>query len=470
MTTSAAPAVVVADAGGGPDIAAIVAGARATYASGRTRSLEWRLAQLKGVEALVVENEGAIAAALAADLGRPAFDAWLGDITSVRAEAAYAAKHLARWMKPVRTGLPLGMRPGRATYRYEPLGVVLVIGPWNYPVYLTLGPIIGAVAAGNCVIVKPSEHAPEASALLRRLIPTYLDPDAVVVVEGEAQVTQDLIAQALDHVFFTGGPEIGRHVLAAAAKHLTPVTLELGGKSPAIVTAQADLAVAARRIAWTKFVNSGQTCIAPDYVVVERSVQRRFVDELRAAITAQRAGLPAQLRVVNDRQFDRLQRLLTDTGGEVVMGGTGDATTNSIAPTVIVDPDPASDLMREEIFGPVLPVVGVAGLEQAIALVNAAPKPLAAYLFSSAPAEHERLIAAVPAGGIVVNHTSLHCLVPQLPFGGVGNSGMGCYHGQWGFQTFSHRKACLVKSVRPDLALSYPPYSERAIKLLRRVL
>ena len=451
------------------DIAALVAGLRATYATGRTRSLQWRVEQLKGIERLVVEREDEIAVALEADLGRPAFDAWLGDVASVRTEAAYAAKHLKEWIKPVRTRLPLTMQPGQATYRYEPLGVVLVIGPWNYPVYLTLGPVIGAVAAGNCVVVKPSEHAPMTSTLLARLIPEYLDNEAVKVVEGDAGETQELIAQGLDHVFFTGGPEIGKHILAAAAPHLTPVTLELGGKSPAIVTKDADVAIAARRLAWTKFINSGQTCIAADYVLVDQAVREEFLTHLVAAITAQRAGAPPMLPIVNQRQFDRLRRLLTDTGGTVRTGGGVDAETRSIEPTVVVDPSPSSDLMQEEIFGPILPVLSVGSYDDAVRFVNARPKPLAAYLFSSNKAEHEVLLADVPAGGMVVNQTQLHCLVPQLPFGGVGNSGMGSYHGEWGFQTFSHRKAALVKSAKPDLALMYPPYSDRAVKLLRKL-
>ena len=452
-----------------PGIPALVTSLRATYASGRTRSLQWRLDQLKGIERLVVEREDEIAVALQADLGRPAFDAWLGDVASVRGEAAYARKHLKSWMKPVRTRVPLTMQPGKASYRYEPLGVVLVIGPWNYPVYLSLGPLIGAVAAGNCVVLKPSEHAPMTSALLARLIPEYLDGDAVKVVEGDAAETQQLIAQGLDHVFFTGGPEIGKHILAAAAPHLTPVTLELGGKSPAIVTKKADVAVAARRLAWTKFINSGQTCIAADYVLVDAAVREEFLTHLVTAIKAQRAGSPATLPIVNERQFARLNRLLIDTGGSVRTGGGADAETRRIEPTVVVDPSPSSDLMQEEIFGPILPVLSVGSYDEAIRFVNSRPKPLAAYLFSSDKGEHERLLAEVPAGGMVINQTQLHCLVPQLPFGGVGNSGMGSYHGEWGFQTFSHRKAALVKTAKPDLTVMYPPYSDRAVKLLRKL-
>jgi aldehyde dehydrogenase (NAD+) len=452
----------------GPAVVSTVQRLRSIFATGRTRPVEWRLAQLAGIERLLDEREAEIAEALAADLGRPAFEAWLGDIASSRAEAAFARKHLRRWMKSRRTSVPVSMFPGRARYEYEPLGVVLVIGPWNYPVYLSLGPLVGALAAGNCAIIKPSEHAPATSALLARLVPEYVDGDAVAVIEGDAAATEILLGQGLDHCFFTGGPEIGKLVMAAAAPHLTPVTLELGGKSPAIVTRDADIAVAARRIAWTKFINSGQTCVAPDYVLVDSDVREQFLASLRASIVAMRVGADAHLPIVNERQFRRLESLLTNNGGDVVLGGGVDEATAGIEPTVIVGPSIASALMQEEIFGPILPVLDVASLDEAIDYVVARPKPLAAYLFSSRKADHKRVIGAVSAGGIVVNQASMHVLVPQLPFGGVGNSGMGSYHGKWGFETFSHRKAVLVQRARPDLSMVYPPYSARTERLLRR--
>jgi aldehyde dehydrogenase (NAD+) len=447
-----------------------VARLRGTFAGGRTRSLRWRLEQLAAVERLLDEREADIAEALAADLGRPAHDAWLGDVASTKAESVYARKHLRRWMRRRRAGLPLSLRPGRAFYQYEPLGTVLVIGPWNYPVFLTLGPVIGAISAGDCVIVKPSEHAPATSALLARLIPEYLDPDAVAVLEGEASTTQLLLDQGLDHAFFTGGPEIGKRVMEGAAKHLTPVTLELGGKSPVIVTKDADLEVAARRITWSKLLNSGQTCIAPDYVLVETPVRQELLDLMVATLEKFREGSDAGLPVVNKRQFDRLAGLLDSSDGTLVTGGQVDRAELTIQPTVLLDPAPDSPVMSEEIFGPILPVLTVDSLGEAISFVNARPKPLAAYLFSSRREDRERLIKEVSSGGTVINQLAMHCLVPQLPFGGVGNSGMGAYHGEWGFQTFSHRKAVMTKPARPDLQLMYPPYSERDRALLRRIL
>ncbi|GAA4737015.1 aldehyde dehydrogenase family protein [Actinomycetospora chibensis] len=443
---------------------------RATFASGRTRDVAWRRVQLAGIERLVTEREPEIARAMAADLGRSAHDTWLGEITSTRGEAAYARKHLRRWTRRRRVGLPPAVLPGSAHYRYEPLGTVLVIGPWNYPVYLTLGPLIGALAAGDTAVVKPSEHAPAVSALLADLIPRYVDTEAVAVLEGEADTTQELLAQGLDLAFFTGGPEIGRKVMEGAARHLTPVVLELGGKCPAIVTADADLDVAARRIAWTKLMNSGQTCIAPDHVLVEASVREALVERITAALAQFRTGEPAGLRIVNERQFDRLARLLDDHDGTVVVGGATDREALTIEPTVILDPRPDSPLMTEEIFGPLLPVSAVPSLDDAIERVNGGGKPLAAYLFTSSRAAKERVITEVPSGGAVINHAMMHCLVPQLPFGGVGTSGMGAYHGEWGFQAFSHRKAVLSKPAKPDPGLMYPPYTERTKRLLRRVM
>jgi aldehyde dehydrogenase (NAD+) len=464
MTAVASPTTTTA--------ASEVARLRQTFASGRTRDIAWRLRQLEGIERLLAEREAGLAAALEADLGRDAHMAWFGDFASTAAEAAFARKHLKKWMKRRRTSLPLSMQPGRGFYQYEPLGVVLVIGPWNYPVYLTLGPIIAALAAGNVVAVKPSEHAPATSAILAQLLPQYLDPDAVAVLEGDAAVTQDLLAQGVDLAFFTGGPEIGKKVMEAAAPHLTPVILELGGKSPVIVLEDADLDVAARRIAMVKLLNSGQTCIAPDYVLVQDTVKDKLLAKIAETVTAfQREAPPAQ-PIVNSRQFDRLSRLLAGHGGRVTLGGgtTGEGAHPAIEPTVVVDPLPESDLMREEIFGPILPVLEITSLDEAITFVNARDKPLALYLFSGSKKARERVLAETSSGGVVVNHLAMHVLVPQLPFGGVGTSGMGAYHGEWGFQALSHRKSVLAKPAKPDPSLMYPPYSETAKKIMRKLM
>jgi aldehyde dehydrogenase (NAD+) len=361
--------------------------------------------------------------------------------------------------------------PGRAWVQYDPLGVVLVIGPWNYPFFLCMSPVVAAIAAGNAVVVKPSELAPATSALMARLIPLYLDTEAVRVVEGAADVTQDLMSQGFDHALFTGGTEIGRKIMAAAAPTLTPVTLELGGKSPVLVLPDADLDVTARRIAWTKLLNSGQTCIAPDYVLADRAIARELTEKIVATIAKFRADQTTDsLRIVNERQFDRLVSLLATTTGKVVAGGGSDRSTLSIDATVIVDPAPDDPVMADEIFGPILPIITVGSTEEAVAFVNSRPKPLALYVFTASQDVGRDLVDRMPSGGAVINHIAMHCLVPQLPFGGIGASGMGAYHGQWGFEALSHRRAVLSKPAKPDPSLLYPPYTDRAMKILRRLL
>ncbi|MGW5514377.1 aldehyde dehydrogenase family protein [Nocardia africana] len=451
-------------------VTAVVERMRRGFASGRTRSVDWRLEQLRNLVKLLDEQEEDIAAALAEDLGRSKQEAWFGDIASTRGEAVYAIKHLRGWMKRQRQPLSLIQYPGSAWIQYEPLGVVLIIGPWNYPVVLTLAPLIAALAAGNCAVIKPSELAPATSALLARLVPKYFDTNAVAVVEGAADVTQELLAHGFDHAVFTGGTEVGKKIMAAAAPTLTPVTLELGGKSPVIVTADADLQVVARRLAWVKFMNSGQTCIAPDYVLADFRIRDKLVDKVVELIGEfERDGHADGRRIVNERQFDRLAGYLEQTRGKVVTGGGTTRSSLSIEPTVVVDPDPDEPLMQEEIFGPILPVLSYENLDDAIAFVNGRSKPLAAYFFSGSSAVQQRLVDQIPSGGSVINHIAMHYLVPQLPFGGVGASGMGAYHGRWGFEALSHRKSVLKKTFQPDLRLMYPPYTDLAMKIMRKV-
>jgi len=455
---------------GEADIPSTVAKLRKTFASGRTRSVEWRRTQLRALERLVTENEGRIAEALATDLGRKPFEAWLADIASTASEAHDAAKNVGKWTKRKYRLLEMSQLPGRGWIEYEPYGTVLIIGAWNFPFALTLGPAVGAIAAGNTVLLKPSEVAPASSALMAELVPRYLDPDAIAVIEGDGAVSQELIAQGFDRLCFTGGTEIGRRVYQSAAAQLTPVTLELGGKSPVIVTADADIEIAAKRIAWTKLINSGQICIAPDYVIADASIRDRFVDALRSAVESFRAGENSGMRIVNERHFDRLVSALAATKGTVAIGGGSDSASISIDPTVVVDPDLDEPLMRDEIFGPILPVVTVKSLDEAIDFVNSRPKPLAAYLFTKTKSVRERVVKEVPAGGMLVNHLIFQFATAKLPFGGVGPSGIGAYHGRFGFEEFSHRKSVLTKPTRPDIAsFIYPPYTEKAWKLARRL-
>jgi aldehyde dehydrogenase (NAD+) len=336
--------------------------------------------------------------------------------------------------------------------------------------YLSLAPLVAAVAAGNCAVIKPSELAPATSALLARLLPRYVDPQTIRVVEGDARATQDLLAYGFDHALFTGGTEIGRKIMAAAAPTLTPVTLELGGKSPVVVAADADIDVAARRIAWVKFLNSGQTCIAPDYVLAEKAIIDRLVDKILANIREFRSAEPdLSVRIVNQRQFDRLVALISASDGEIVAGGGSDSSTLRIEPTVIVDPSPTAGIMAGEIFGPILPIIAIESLDHAVEFVNARPKPLALYVFTASSRRGRDVVCRISSGGAVINQIGMHCLVPSLPFGGVGASGMGAYHGRWGFETFSHRRAVLSKPAKPDPRLVYPPYSDRALKIMRRL-
>jgi aldehyde dehydrogenase (NAD+) len=468
MTTeSAAPEAVQTPA---VDIPATVRRLRETFASGRTRSIDWRKQQLLALERLMLENEPAVAAALEQDLGRKPFEAWLADIASTAGEAKDAAKNVRKWTRRRYRLLELSQLPGRGWVEYEPYGTVLIIGAWNFPFALTLGPAVGAIAAGNTVVLKPSEVAPASSALMAELVPKYLDPDAIAVIEGDGAVSQELIAQGFDHLLFTGGTEIGRKVYEGAASHLTPVTLELGGKSPVIVAADADIDVAAKRIAWTKLINSGQICIAPDYVIADAKIRDELVDKIKAAVEKFESNDPDGKRIVNERHFDRLTTALAATKGDVVIGGGSDASKISIQPTVVVDPDPAEPLMTDEIFGPILPIMTAQSLDDAISFVNSRPKPLAAYLFTKTKSIRERVIKEVPAGGMVINHLLFHFATNKLPFGGVGPSGMGAYHGRFGFEEFSHKKAVMTKMTRPDVgAFIYPPYTEKAWKLARRL-
>ncbi|KUH69836.1 aldehyde dehydrogenase [Mycolicibacterium novocastrense] len=423
-----------------------IADLRRATCDGRTRGLQWRLDQLRGIERLLSDSGSDIAAALADDLGRSSIAAHAGDVAPTLGEARYARTYLKRWMRPRHIRLPRAHQPGRSWVQYEPLGVVLIIGAWNFPIYLSIGPLVGAVAAGNAAVIKPSELAPATSALLARVVPEYLDPDAIRVVEGDGQTTQDLLAQSFDHAVFTGGTEIGKKVMAGAAATLTPVTLELGGKSPVIVAADADLDVAARRIASMKLLNSGQMCIAPDYVLAESTI----IDDLVARIVANVAefcsAAPDPLMpIVNERQFDRLVSLIDSTSGQVVLGGESDRSRLRIHPTVIVGPSATDAVMADEIFGPILPIVPMDSVDNAVDFVNSQPKPLALYVFTASERLGRSVIDRAQSGGAVINDIAVHCLAPQLPFGGVGASGIGAYHGRWGFEALSHRRAVLAR-------------------------
>jgi aldehyde dehydrogenase (NAD+) len=451
----------------------LIDGLRQTFESGRTRPLEWRKQQLRGLVDFLTDQEDELTAALAADLGRPPFEAYGTDIGIVRMHIRDIGRKLDGWAKPTKVFPGLLSLPGTAEVIHEPLGVTLVIAPWNYPIQLLLEPVAAALAAGNCVVAKPSELAPASSETMARLLPRYVDTDAVLVVEGGVPETTALLEQPWDHIFFTGSTSVGRVVAEAAAKHLTPTTLELGGKSPTYVHASANLDVAARRIVWGKFLNAGQTCIAPDYVLADRSIRDQLVEKLAASVhdfygdEPQRSASLA--RIVNDRHVERLRGLLADAG-TVVTGGTVHAPDRYVAPTITLDPSPTSPVMQEEIFGPILPVLAVDGPDEAVAFVNARPKPLALYVFAEDDAPVEAVVEGTSSGGVCVNQTLMHIVPASLPFGGVGDSGTGAYHGKAGFDAFSHHRSVLRKPSKPDLKLLYPPYSRLAERLARLVL
>lgn len=452
-------------------IPGVVERLRATFDSGRTRMAVWRQEQLERLGALVAERGAELVSALQADLGKPTLEAWAADVGAVKLEAASARKSLKRWMRPEKVPTPLNMRPARSRIVREPLGVVLIIAPWNYPVQLLLSPLVGAIAAGNAAVLKPSEVTAHTSAALARFVPEYLDNDAVAVVEGGVDETTALLQQRFDHIFYTGNGRIARIVMEAAARHLTPVTLELGGKSPCIVDREVDVELAARRIAWGKFLNAGQTCIAPDYVLVHEEREEELVEALRRTVAQFYGEAPkasADLaRIADGRHHARLAALLKD--GDVAVGGEVDPEERFIAPTVLRHVDPEAPIMQEEIFGPILPVLPVASLGDAIRFVNAREKPLALYLFSNDPASEERVVRETSSGGTCINGTLWQLANPRLPFGGVGPSGMGAYHGRHSFETFSHRKAVVTKGRRFDPKVMYPPYGRLKTALVKRL-
>lgn len=456
------------------DATGLVSTVRAAFDDRTTRSLEWRHAQLDALASMLRDHEETWTAALASDLGKPPTEAWTTEIGFSLNDIDHQRKHLDGWAEPRKVKTPLVFQPGRSRIVPEPKGVVLIIAPWNYPLQLMIAPLAAAIAAGNAVVAKPSEMSPATSAALVELCDRYLDPRAIRVVAGGIEESTALLEQRFDHIFFTGGTRVGKIVMRAAAEHLTPVTLELGGKSPAIIAADANIGVAARRLAWGKFTNAGQTCIAPDYLLVERAVHDRLVDELASTITDFYGADPEHSddygRIVSDGHHDRLSEMLRDDrSGRHRVGGVVDAATRYIAPTVLVDPDPSAPVMQEEIFGPLLPVIAVDSVDDAIAFVNERPKPLALYVFSGDDDTADRVIEQTSSGGAGINSTLLHIGPPDLPFGGVGPSGMGAYHGQAGFDTFSHLRSVYDRNVRPDPPVLYPPFTSLKEKIIRMV-
>lgn len=440
------------------------------YHSGATLEADFRRGQLEALRRAVKKREAQLTEALQADLGKAPFEAYATEIGMVYEEIALALKHLNRWMRDRRMPTPISQFPARSCIHYEPYGTALIIAPWNYPVQLSLSPLVGALAAGNAALVKPSEHAPAVAQVLEAVIGDMASP-AAACMQGGREETQALLKQPFDLIFFTGSVEVGKAVMAAAAQNLTPVVLELGGKSPCILAPDADLPLAARRIAWGKWLNAGQTCVAPDYVLCPKDKVEETAERLRQAAVRQFGPQPLESgdypRIINEKHFDRLTRLIK--ASDVIWGGESDRERLRIGPTVIAA-GWDSPVMEEEIFGPLLPVVAYDRLEEALDQVRLRPRPLALYFFTGSRPLARRVMRSVSFGGGCVNDTVVHLVNPHLPFGGVGSSGMGCYHGRHSFEAFSHKKAIMTRGAWLDLPVRYPPYHEKAERVVRRLM
>ncbi|MFB2838705.1 aldehyde dehydrogenase [Floridanema evergladense] len=432
---------------------------RQFFSTGKTKDIAFRLTQLKNLKQAILDNKDEIIDALKADFNKPIFESYLTEIGVIK-EIDYAIKNLKNWSKPKKVATPLEQLPGSAFIYPEPLGVVLIISPWNYPFYLVISPLVGAIAAGNCVIIKPSEISHHTSGVIAKIMQKTFQSDYISVVEGGVEASQQLLQQKFDHIFFTGGTAIGKIVMEAAAKNLTPVTLELGGKSPCIIDSDINIETTARRIVWGKFLNAGQTCIAPDYLLVNQTIKKPLVDSIKNCLEEFYGDDPEKSpdfgRIINQKQFNRLVELLKS--GEIIVGGKTNSETRYIAPTLIDKVSLDTPIMQEEIFGPILPVLEYEKLEEAIAIVNNQPKPLALYFFSKNQEYQQKILQTTSSGGVCINDTVMQIAVTELPFGGVGNSGIGSYHGKASFDTFSHRKSVLKKSFLLDFKIRYAPY------------
>ncbi|MDL2317597.1 aldehyde dehydrogenase [Eubacteriales bacterium OttesenSCG-928-A19] len=444
---------------------------RAYYRSGNTRDARMRVEALRKLQTTMKRRETALLRAIAADLSKAPEEAYMMELGIVYSELRYAIRHLRRWGRP-RFALPsIGQLPGHGRVLRDPYGVVLILAPWNYPIQLTLVPLIAAVAAGNCAVVRPSSSAPRTAKVIAAILEESFTSGHVSAVLGESSVAAELTALPFDKIFFTGSPSVGREVMRAASANLVPVSLELGGKSPAVVAADANIKLAARRIVWGKFVNAGQTCVAPDYVLVNRKVEKQLLEAMRDEVARQYGRDPVHnpdlAAIVSDRHFARLSNMLGD--GRLVCGGQTDPDTRKIAPTILTGVAEDDPLMRDEIFGPILPVITFKTMEEAMTSVRSRPHPLAFYLFTEDQDAARRVMRDMTFGGGCVNDTVLHVASNRLPFGGVGNSGMGVYHGKYGYECFSREKGIFMASTRMDVPVRYPPWQGK-MKILKQIM
>lgn len=440
---------------------------RKAFATGRSKPLEYRIGQLKNLQRFVTERQKEIADALKKDLHKSEFCTPLHETLGLEGEISLAVSKLAEWAAPRPATKTMLTLSDQVYIQPEPLGVLLIIGAWNYPWAVTIQPLVGAIAAGNAAVIKPSEVCVHTSKVMEDLLPLYIDKEMYPVVVGGVPETQELLKQRFDHIFYTGNCAVGKVIMEAAAKHLTPVTLELGGKSPCYIDKNCDLAVACRRIAWGKYTNCGQTCIAPDYILCDPSIQDRVIEEIRKSVkdfyTEDPKNCPDYGRIINQRHFKRVMALTE--GSTVAVGGENDESQCYIAPTVLRDVKPEAKVMQEEIFGPLLPILSVSSVDEAIKFINEREKPLALYIFTQDNKLIQRVIAETSSGGVLANDCLVHFSVSSLPFGGVGNSGMGSYHGKFSFDQLSHLRGCLIKQLKMEgmNQVRYPPHTAKKI-------
>lgn len=443
------------------------------FAAGKTLPVSFRIKQLRLLRRAIKNNEEKLLASLQEDMGKSPHESYLSEIVLVLQEIDYAIKNLAKWSKPQKVKTPIPLIPARSYIYPEPYGVALIIGPWNYPFQLIFAPLVAAIAAGNCAVVKPSELTPLTKLTIKNIINEYFDQNFVAMVEGNREVTQKLLAQKFDYIFFTGSIKVGKVVMRAAAENLTPVTLELGGKSPCIIDKDANLQLAASKVIWGKFINAGQTCVAPDYLYVHHEIKPQFMEALKSKLLQFYGENPQKnpdySRIINEKHFARLTEMLDND--KVIVGGHVEQSELYIAPTIMDQVTWQDPVMQDEIFGPILPVLEFSELDEAIDGIKSFSKPLALYLFTNNKGTKRRIWSEVSFGGGCVNNVLMHLLSPHLPFGGVGESGMGAYHGRAGFDTFTHYKSTLKSSPRFDFqSLSYPPYSEKMMAWIKRII
>ena len=443
------------------------------FHTGETRNLDFRIAALKKLKSSLKKYEKDIIDALYKDLGKSEFEAYSMEVGFVLDSITNFTKHLKRWARIRKVRTPIHQFPSKGYIMYEPYGTVLIIGPFNYPFQLLIEPLIGAIAAGNCAILKPSESTPTVSALIKKIIDETFEEKYISVIEGEKETTSALINAPFDHIFFTGSVPVGKIVMAAAAKNLVPVTLELGGKSPAIIDSTANLEIAAKRVLWGKFINAGQTCIAPDYVFVHKAIKEKFIKKLKETVInfyGEDASKSMDYgKIVNRRQFNRLAAIIESDKRKIIYGGGLDEETLYIEPTILDKVDWQDAVMQDEIFGPIMPLLEYEDLQAVIDIVNSKPKPLSLYVFTENKDVEKNVLNNISFGGGCVNDTISHVASSNLPFGGVGNSGIGSYHGRDSFETFSHRKSVLKKSTFIDIKMVFPPFGDR-VKLVRKLL